>query len=261
MYIKKNWGAAVFFFRKMLLIALVGSLLLAVVAIAFFPPRWLLKRISATYEGVDFYFDTNGQKAICLTIDDAPSSGTPVLLSVLRELQVKATFFVIGNNAATYPDIVNEILNDGHEICNHDISNRRSATVAETEIQYALRHTHQLLLSHLQQTTSQQQTINWFRPGAGFFNKSILKCCSEMGYRCALGDVYSHDPQLPWASFIAWHMRFRTKPGSVLIIHDGSISRVHVTIKVLKNLIPHLQENGYTFLTLSQMRNSFYSKK
>ncbi len=244
------------------------SLLYAVL----FPPRWILSQLAAA-SGVRFFFDTNGKKLLCLTIDDAPSSGTPELLVNLQHLGVPATFFIIGNSAISKPEIISSILKNGHEICNHDLIDRKSATVPESDLQAAMRLTHDTLESHLctnnyseEQTSSSSSTlvtspsiqscIRWFRPGGGFFNSSVLACCRRMGYECVLGDVYSHDCLVPFPWFIIPHMKYLTQPGSIVILHDGSVNRTRVTTKVLQSLVPYLQENGYTIVTLSKMQEA-----
>lgn len=232
--------------------------------VAFFPPRWILDILKNAY-GVDFYFNTNGKKIACLTIDDSPSSGTMELLDQLYQLNIKATFFIIGKNASVYPEILNRILRDGHEVGNHDIVDRRSSAVCEDILQSALHETHQILDFHLKSVAKElsdssygvklQEKISWFRPGGGFFNKTVIKCYKQMRYRCMLGDAYPHDPALPFPAFSTWHMKLATKPGSVMILHDGSAQRAQGTIKVLQELIPFLKARGYSFCTLSQMAN------
>src|SRR5690242_14619137 len=57
---------------------------------------------------------------IAMTFDDGPSAeNTPRLLDILKQRGIKATFFLIGQNAAEYPDLVKRILAEGHEIGNH----------------------------------------------------------------------------------------------------------------------------------------------
>lgn len=235
------------------------ALLLALLYLIIFPPRLVLDQLKRAY-GVEFYFNTNGKKLACLTIDDGPTSDTEQLLNVLQQLNVKATFFIIGRNATEHPEILDRVIRDRHEVANHDIVDRRSSSASENNLQSALQETHQILDRHLKSVNNElsgsaqlQEKISWFRPGGGFFNSTVIKCYKHMGYRCMLGDAYPHDPALPFPAFLTWHLKLVTKPGSVIILHDGKASRVRATVTVLQELIPFLQAQGYSFLTLSQM--------
>ncbi|MDO5557645.1 MAG: polysaccharide deacetylase family protein [Clostridia bacterium] len=75
---------------------------------------------------LNIYNDT-GEKRVFLTFDDGPSNTvTPLILDVLKEKNVKATFFVLGNRVKSYPEIINRMYNEGHYIGNHGYSHKYS---------------------------------------------------------------------------------------------------------------------------------------
>src|SRR5437868_11269001 len=79
---------------------------------------------------------------IAMTFDDGPSAKlTPKLLDLLAAHHIKATFFLIGENAAEYPDIVAREAKEGHEIANHSWSHPNFGKMADDGIRSQLRRT------------------------------------------------------------------------------------------------------------------------
>lgn len=193
------------------------------------------------------YFYTTTEKVLALTIDDGPDPRTtPVILKVLREYNVKATFFLIGSKVQMYPYLVQQIINDGHQIGNHDYhdfaSVLRSKTFAEN-----LDRTHQLLMSY--------QTPTIFRPGCGFYANWMLDILKPFKYQCILGNIYPHDVAFSWRQFLVNYIVWRASPGSIIILHDGR-PKLH-TETTLGIIIPVLQRRGYTFATISEMESRY----
>src|SRR5437763_16151440 len=80
------------------------------------PARWLLFRGPASSD------------AVCLTFDDGPHpEHTPPLLDVLKDLQVPATFFVVGQQAEKHPEIVQRMVAEGHAVGHHSLTHSPSA--------------------------------------------------------------------------------------------------------------------------------------
>lgn len=230
-------------------------------------PRYVLD-VLGRRTGILFRFNTD-KKLVALTIDDGPSPHTLEILDFLDQQNppVKATFFLIGQQVERYPDITREIIRRGHEIANHDFYNRISAWSDENSLKIGMNNTHQLLLDSLQsamQTESVEEVyqvirqsnnhgIKWFRPGVGFVTKKILCLARKMGYQVVLGDAYFHDPSFPFSSIQSWYFKRRVQPGSIIILHDGSKSRVQVTLETLRRIVPYFQkELGYKLCTLNE---------
>jgi peptidoglycan/xylan/chitin deacetylase (PgdA/CDA1 family) len=78
----------------------------------------------------------------------------------------------------------------------------------------------------------------------------------ELGYRTAIGDVYPRDPHRPGAEKITRRVLARVRPGSLIILHDGGNGN-HVdrsqTLESVKTIVPKLLEDGYRFVTLSEL--------
>ena len=78
---------------------------------------------------------------IAITFDDGPSVCTPALLDGLKERNVKATFFLVGENVETYPDIVKRIYEEGHLIGNHTYHHVEITKLSDEEAMYEINKT------------------------------------------------------------------------------------------------------------------------
>ena len=108
-------------FRPRVTIPVAGVFLVMVVvgALFWFQPRFLLRQLANRNPEVLFYARTD-QKVLALTIDDAPDSTlSPLILDLLAEHQVPATFFILGGNIAGNEDIIARMKAEGHELGNH----------------------------------------------------------------------------------------------------------------------------------------------
>jgi len=223
----------------------------------FFPLILILSKLSYyvahTYQTPQIrYYYPSEKQGIALTIDDAPSSKTPLLLELLRKYNIKATFFVIGECAQKYPHILEQIRQEGHLIGNHDLKNRKSVSVEPSQFEQDLLITEKIIRPH--------PYIKYFRPGCGWYSQRLLNQLQENGYKCVLGNVYPLDPQIPSSLFIEDYIMETVQPGSIIILHDSSDSwfsqgRMDRTVKALDNIIPKLLQQGYTFKRLDEMED------
>lgn len=191
------------------------------------------------------YFAKTKEKIIALTIDDGPHSVvTPIILDVLSEHQVPATFFLIGERVTGKEEIVNRIIEEGHEIGNHHMRDTPSIKLSEQDFERQLLQAHAIL--------SKFSEVKWFRPGSGWFNQRMLTQLKKHDYQCVLGSVYPYDATIPFVEFLSSHILRNIFPGSIIILHDGSLKRQRTAV-VLKRIIPELKQKGYRFVTLTQL--------
>jgi peptidoglycan/xylan/chitin deacetylase (PgdA/CDA1 family) len=95
----------------------------------------------------------------------------------------------------------------------------------------------------------------WFRPGSGFYNDGMLDILDRYGYQCVLGSVYPVDAQMPWSGLAASWIRWQTRPGAVIILHDRG-ERGRRTAETLGAVLPTLGERGYRVVTLTELAAS-----
>lgn len=214
----------------------IGSLCL-LVFIA--PPLWLLYYVQQT-TGIWFRLPNHRNQSIAITIDDGPSLQSHLILDVLMKHQVPATFFLIGSRCQQFPEVMNKMIVEGHEIGNHDWVDRMSAQVPLANLSEAIINTTSLIPA----------PVHFFRPGCGWWNSEMLKLAKTLSLQVVLGDSYFHDPQLPWAWLQKLYMKWRVTPGSIIILHDAKQARV--TAEVLDEVIVYWKAKGFTFTTLSK---------
>ena len=187
---------------------LVGLLVLSTVSV-YLQPRFIVNLLARAYPEVVFTVNTT-QKIIALTIDDAPTRlDTPQILDILRENNVRATFFCIGYNIITEDsnrEILTRMIQDGHELGNHMSFDAPSYQLNDTEFTKQFLEVDEMLQEVKNNThppdipTYSNNNTKWFRPGHGFFTRKMVEKVQSYGYRTALGDVYPHDPAIAISS-------------------------------------------------------------
>jgi peptidoglycan-N-acetylglucosamine deacetylase len=210
-------------------------------------------------------------KMIALTFDDGPADPyTNEILDVLKQYNVKATFFLIGQNAERYPNLVRRIWNEGHEIGNHSYTHPNIGALSERQAQLELTATQRVFQSLLHRSTL------LFRPP---YNADAEPTSKEEVYPVMYASKWNYivvaeyiDPQ-DWNTigydektqthyrrtaaemFTSLLQQLDTEKGSSILMHDGGGDRTQ-TVKLLQMLIPELTKRGYKFVMVSQLINS-----
>lgn len=192
-----------------------------------------------------YYLVQTEEKVLALTFDDGPDPlFTGHILDVLKEKNVKATFFVLGMNAQGNPELLKRISEEGHEIANHGYSHSYTPTKFVCE----LTHTDELLYELLQKRTT------YYRPPGGIISESVLTGVKEQGHILTLWSIDSKDWQNPGPPRIIQNVVKNSFPGGIILLHDGG-ERREQTIQALGPIIDQLREQGYRFGTVSELRN------
>eukprot|EP01083_Nonionella_stella_P161010 526849_1 len=213
--------------------------------VLFLQPQPAIDALANRFPDVLFSVCTD-QKVAALTIDDSPSGTTSILLDTLKRHNSHATFFVLGHKINYRRDILNQILSEGHEIGNHMQNQDASYKLDIDEFRKQLLDV-QKLISSIENYDSSSH--HWFRPGSGIINDEMVSIAKEEGFRLVLGNVHPFDPQLPYKKVITQHVIARTRPGSIIILHDKQPS-VDSIEDILTELI---DKQGYRFVTLSEL--------
>lgn len=234
-------------FRPRITIPVAGVFLVVVVVggLFWFQPRFLLRQLANRNPEVLFYARTD-QKVLALTIDDAPDSTlSPLILDLLAEHQVPATFFILGGNIAGNEALIGRMKAEGHELGNHLAQDEASIMLSDEEFGEQLLAVEQMI-GPLGET-------KWCRPGSGWFSPEMVKIAHGLGYRICLGSIYPFDNKLRQPNWIRETVLDRIYPGAILILHEGGRDRDYI-VPLLKELIPELKAKGYRFLTLSEIQ-------
>jgi len=182
---------------------------------------------------------------IAMTFDDGPSAKlTPKLLDLLAAHHIKATFFVIGQNVADYPEIVARAAREGHEIANHSWSHPNLSKMSDEGVRRDLRKTDDVIRS----ATGVRPTL--LRPPYGSITARQKKWISEeFGYEIILWDVDPLDWRRPGPVAVCNRIVRNTRAGSIVLSHD-----IHPgTIEAMPSTLDQLQAKGFKFVTVSQL--------
>ena len=183
-------------------------------------------------------------KTAALTFDDGPHGDrTLELLKVLADEGVKASFFVVGKQAAFNRQVLLRIRDMGHTIANHSYTHPNL-----TELSPAAARDEYAACSELIRDVT-GQTPRFCRPPGGRTNAAVERAGREEGLRTVYWTVNSRDyTNLP-PEVIARKVAGLVRPGGVVLLHDG----VTATIEALPEIIRDLRNRGYRFVTLDEL--------
>ena len=186
-------------------------------------------------------------KEIALTFDDGPSlQNTEEILGILKEYGIRATFFVIGENAAADPERIRMIHEAGHEIGNHTYTHAYISKIKPEQLREEIRKTEAVL----KEITGEKPNV--FRPPGGYYDKASLAVLEEMGYKSILWSLDTRDWSMPKSDTIVSKIEENAVGGDIILFHDLNDKRLP-TPEALKRILPYLKENGYEFVTISEM--------
>jgi len=185
------------------------------------------------------------RRLIAITFDDGPHpTHTPRLLDMLRDRNVKATFYVVGTNARAYPGILRRMVAEGHEVANHSYNHPNLSNMSPDAVRKELQDTHDAIL---QATGVNAQT---FRPPYGALTQNQRAWIKrDFGYPTVLWDVDPQDWRRPGSSVVANRVLSATKPGSIILLHDIHSQSVDAVPTILDGLL----QQGYTFVPVNQL--------
>lgn len=191
---------------------------------------------------------SNSLKHVYLTFDDGPDPrSTPAILDLLEQLQISATFFVIGNQARIHSDLIRRMLLAGHEVFSHSIDHRYAHYF---KAEAALRQWIEASLKDLEQITQRPQTV--FRPPAGVLTPPLLCAARSLQAPLVLWNHRFFDTVLEWNMRRAEKSLRRLAPGDLILLHDRQKThRLDRFLFTLKNYIQSAQDHGFELKALS----------
>lgn len=182
---------------------------------------------------------------VAITFDDGPNPViTPQVLTVLKEKNAKATFFLLGKNAESYPELVQQIYAAGHEIGNHTYSHQRMTRLSQDGLKAELQHTDAILFN----ITGEKPRL--VRPPDNAYNAKIVSQAQQCGYQFILWSIDTRD----WANVSSASILRETNKtgrGDIILFHDG-VMPSH-TVEGLAKTIDLLQAKGFEFVTVSEL--------
>lgn len=191
---------------------------------------------------------TTTEEKIALTFDDGPNETyTPKVLELLAKYNATATFFCIGKHIEQHPDLVKEIVSQGHVIGNHSYSHSNFFDFYGTKKVIAeLEKTDELVTNII------GKKMNLFRPPYGVTNPSIAKAIKHskhqvIGWNVRSLDTVAKDPEKCIHRIIP-----KIKPGAIVLLHDSHKN----SIAILEQLLIFLHNNNYQTVSLETLVNT-----
>lgn len=188
---------------------------------------------------------------VALTFDDGPNEpATSRILDVLADKGVKATFFVVGENARVFPDTVRREVAEGHAVGNHSYRHRKRDTLLDPRYRELAR-----TQDAIEQVAGVRPSL--YRSPNGFHTPWQLRAVRRAGLTTVHWNVQTRDWQRPDPDTIVRRVLDHVSPGAIVLMHDGDDthhgSDRTPTIEALPKLIDALRARGYRLVTVPEL--------
>ena len=179
------------------------------------------------------------ERTVYLTFDDGPiPEATPYILDVLDQFGAKATFFMVGENAHRYPELLEEVRRRGHAVGNHTYNHIGGLSWSSWKYLYNCHKAHRLLQTRL------------FRPPHGWMRAVQYRTIRMFGYKVVMWDLVTRDySRRLTAQDVLENVKRYARNGSIITFHD-SLKSIDKLRQILPEALQWLQDQGYEFQVL-----------
>lgn len=197
--------------------------------------------VSGIYLGPD-----NRQKRVALTFDVGYVPENKAMMEMLAARGIRATFFVVGFSVLRKPEIITDIVSNGHELANHSWSHENLQGMSEEALRYELNRTEATVAAAYPGAS----TKPFFRAPFGALDETIIQVSAEEGYQLIGWTVDSSD----WVEGITANDVYNRVtrhvcPGAIIVMHDMS----PIVADALPRILDFLESNDYAFVPLSAL--------
>lgn len=202
--------------------------------------------------GQVFFESQTNKKIVALTFDDGPYSPyTEQLLDVLKEYEVPATFFVVGQNVEKNPELVRRIVLEGHQLGNHTYHHVDLLKIDRKTIEEEIDRTNKVI------KVATDTVPHLMRPPHGFRDPVVMEIMATRGLKVVEWSIMSRDWTNPGVETIVERTVAKVKNGSIILLHDGDgiaskASRAQ-TVEATRRIIQTLSAQGYKFVTVEEI--------
>jgi peptidoglycan-N-acetylglucosamine deacetylase len=186
------------------------------------------------------------QKVVALTFDDGPwPKFSDQVMDILKENNIKGTFFVVGRNMKSFPEIGKRIVAEGHVIANHTYHHWyhfMNPQVAASEIDNTANEVYKVT----------GVKTNLFRPPGGIMTNGVVNYAKNQKYAVVMWSSDSIDYSRPPVARLVSNVMREAKPGGIVLMHDGGGDRTN-TVRALPIIIENFRKQGYRFVTVPEL--------
>lgn len=187
-------------------------------------------------------------KYIYLTFDSGYEAGyTGKILEVLKENNVKVTFFITAHYLNTQPEIVKQMIDDGHIIGNHTVNHKSMPSISDEEIEKEIMKLHQAVYDKF------GYEMRYIRPPKGEFNERTLKKSLSLGYKTVMWSfayVDWNENQQPSQEQALKTIINNFHPGEIMLLHSNS----KTNSEILETIIKEAKKQGHEFKSLDEFQ-------
>jgi polysaccharide deacetylase family sporulation protein PdaB len=234
----------VFNFRRLLIYLLIIAAAVFIISVIGLKGMDALEAFSGSRE-LPIYSVDCGTKTASITFDCAwGADDIADILKTLKEADVKATFFIVGQWAEKYPDKVRMIASEGHDIANHSHSHLRMGSLDRERVKSEIKQAN----SVLEKITGSK--VELFRAPYGDYTDSVIDSARELGCYTIQWNVDSLDwkPDIAKETIMS-RICSKTVPGSIILFHNDT----RHTAKILSEVISTLKKMGYELMPVSKL--------
>ncbi len=195
-----------------------------------------------------------GPERVAITFDDGPDPAwTPQILDILKTRGLQATFFVMGQKATAYPELIRRIVGEGHELGNHTYNHPDLARASAWRLRLELNATQRAIESITGRSTLLfRPPYDADRTPHANVELDALRIAEELGYVPAMASIDPLDWMLPSPEEILARVRSQRSHGQVILLHDGGGDRSR-TVAALGPLLDYLEGRGDEVVPLHQL--------
>jgi peptidoglycan/xylan/chitin deacetylase (PgdA/CDA1 family) len=188
-------------------------------------------------------------KRVSLTFDDGPNpDATPRILDALAEHQVKATFFILGTHAERWPELVRRVVDEGHQVANHGYFHKKLHLKSPAYVK------RDITLGKRAIERAGAPAPQFFRAPHGFRSPWVTAIARSLGQRTIGWSLGVWDSDRPGVKAIVKRTLEGTRPGSIVLLHDGDGYNANgdrlQTAAAIPGIITGLRDRGFDFVTL-----------
>lgn len=175
-------------------------------------------------------------RKVYVTFDDGPiPQATPAVLDILDDFDVKATFFMVGQNVERYPELLQEVKKRGHRAANHSLHHIRGMGISAAEYLDDIEGCERLTGTRI------------FRPSHGWLTPAQLRVVKNAGYKVVMYDLVTRDYSRRLdAEDIVRNVKKYARNGSIIVFHD-SLKSIDKLVTALPESLAWLKDEGYEF--------------